>query len=68
MVVRIQTEQFDQGKELNTFAGNQTDAGAVVSFTGVVRDDTGDLQALEIEHYPAMTESAIAAMAEGLEH
>jgi molybdopterin synthase catalytic subunit len=36
--------------------------GAVASFLGLVRDATGSLQALELEHYPGMTEAAIEAM------
>ena len=39
-------------------------AGAVVSFTGLVRDEGGLLSAMEIEHYPGMTEKAIAGMVE----
>ena len=39
-------------------------AGAVVTFTGLVRDNGGVLAAMEIEHYPGMTEKAIAAMAD----
>ena len=62
MTVRIQAEVFDAGAELNSFAQGRQDIGAVVSFTGVVRDLTGDLQAMEIEHYPAMTQAAIEAI------
>jgi molybdopterin synthase catalytic subunit len=62
MQVRVQSEAFDAGAELNAFAAGVASAGAVVSFTGVVRDNGGDLVAMEIEHYPAMTEKAIAAM------
>jgi len=37
--------------------------GAIVTFTGIVRDLPDDpLEAMEIEHYPAMTEKAITAM------
>ena len=38
MTVRIQTEGFDAGAELNAFTDTVAGAGAVVSFTGVVRD------------------------------
>ena len=62
MTVRIQTEGFDAGAELNAFTDTVAGAGAVVSFTGVVRDVDGDLVAMEIEHYPGMTEKAIAAI------
>jgi len=60
MTVRVQAAAFDAGAELNAFAKNRTDVGAVVSFTGVVRDTDGTLQQMEIEHYPGMTERAIA--------
>ena len=59
MTVRVQAELFDAGAELNGFAQGRTDVGAVVSFTGVVRDTGGDLQEMQIEHYPGMTQSAI---------
>jgi molybdopterin synthase catalytic subunit len=64
MTVRVQAEPFDAGAELNAFAQGRTDIGAVVSFTGVVRDTKGDLQEMLIEHYPGMTQSAIAKIAE----
>lgn len=57
--VRVQAEPFDPGAELAGF--DASGAGAVVSFTGIVRG-SGGLSALEIEHYPAMTIPAIAAM------
>lgn len=63
MQVRVQSEAFDAGAELNLFSAGAEGAGAVVSFTGVVRDVAGGLTAMEIEHYPGMTESAIRAIA-----
>ena len=62
MRVRVQAEPFDTGAELAGF-GAGVDVGAVVSFTGVVRG-TGGLARMEIEHYPGMTETAIARYAE----
>lgn len=62
MTVRVQEAPFDAGKELAGFAAGRSDVGAVVSFTGIVRDDTGSLQHMMIEHYPGMTEKAIAAI------
>jgi molybdopterin synthase catalytic subunit len=62
MVVRIQTEAFDAGAELNGF--DPAGGGAVVSFTGVVRDVAGGLRHMRIEHYPGMTERVIATMAD----
>lgn len=63
MQVRVQAEPFDMGAELSDFARGRRDTGAVVTFSGLVRDDTGDLRHLEIEHYPSMTTSAIEAIA-----
>lgn len=60
MTVRVQEEPFDFGAEANTFATGRTDAGAVVTFTGIVRDlARGDLDRMVIEHYPGMTERAL---------
>ncbi len=64
MQIRVQSEPFDAGAELNGFATGRTDVGAVVSFTGVVRDTDGNLQEMLIEHYPGMTQSAIAKIAQ----
>lgn len=63
MAVRVQEEPFDMGAELTGFAQGRRDTGAVVTFSGLVRDDTGDLRHLEIEHYPGMTTVAIEAIA-----
>ncbi len=60
MAVRVQTEPFDLGVELQTFGQGRSDIGAQVSFTGIVRDDSGSLDHMLIEHYPGMTQSAIA--------
>ena len=60
MAVRVQREDFDLGAELLALRNGRTDIGALVSFSGLVRDDTGDLQELELEHYPGMTEAALA--------
>lgn len=57
MSARVQADAFDA---VATLAGFGLGAGAVVTFTGIVRDDTGTLAALEIEHYPGMTERALA--------
>lgn len=60
MTVRVQEEPFDFGAEANAFATGRTDAGAVVTFTGIVRDlARGDLDRMVIEHYPGMTERAL---------
>ncbi|MDP5308839.1 molybdenum cofactor biosynthesis protein MoaE [Paracoccus spongiarum] len=58
MVARVQAAPFDLAAEL---AGFGAGAGAQVTFTGIVRDDSGRMAALEIEHYPGMTEAALTA-------
>lgn len=63
MRLSVQETPFDAGAELNAFSANVTGAGAVVSFTGIVRDSDGTLQAMEIEHYPGMTEAALSDIA-----
>ena len=62
MRLSVQTAAFDLGAEANAFAAGAATAGAIVTFSGVVRDNGGRLVAMEIEHYPGMTETAIAAM------
>ena len=64
MQVRVQSVPFDYGAECAGFGQGGRNVGAVVTFLGVVRDDSGNLAAMEIEHYPGMTENAIAAIAE----
>ncbi|GLS87480.1 molybdopterin synthase catalytic subunit [Cypionkella aquatica] len=62
MQVSVQAEPFDLGALSNDFAARASGAGAIVTFCGLVRDNGGSLAAMEIEHYPGMTEKAIAAM------
>ena len=62
MRVLVQQGPFDLGTESNAFAEGVRGAGAVVTFTGLVRDNGGAVLGMEIEHYPGMTERAIAAM------
>lgn len=64
MRVAVQSAAFDIGAEVSAFSAGVRGAGAVVSFTGLVRDEGGKLSAMEIEHYPGMTERAISAMVE----
>ena len=64
MRVVVQSGRFDAGAEVSAFSAAARGAGAVVSFTGLVRDEGGLLSAMEIEHYPGMTEKAIAGMVE----
>ncbi len=62
MRISVQAEPFDLGGEVAAFSAAVRGAGAVVSFTGLVRDEGGRLAGMEIEHYPGMTEKAIAGI------
>lgn len=65
MRIVVQEEPFDAGQELNSFNAAQSGMGAVVSFSGLVRDLPDDpLDVMEIEHYSGMTEKALAQMAQ----
>jgi molybdopterin synthase catalytic subunit len=59
MTIRIQHEDFDPGAEFNALKKGCGNAGAVVTFTGLVRDD-GGITSMSLEHYPGMTEREIA--------
>jgi molybdopterin synthase catalytic subunit len=61
VAVRVQRGDFDLGAELAGLRKGRRDIGALVSFSGLVRD-TGGLEAMELEHYPGMTEKALAAI------
>ncbi|WP_299624999.1 molybdenum cofactor biosynthesis protein MoaE [uncultured Tateyamaria sp.] len=63
MRVVVQDAPFDFGQEADAFATGHTVSGAIVTFTGVVRDVAGGLKAMEIEHYPGMTEAALTEIA-----
>ncbi len=63
-VVRVQTADFAVGDELAALTAGRRDIGGVGSFIGVVRDDPAHpLESLTLEHYPGMTEAAMAAIA-----
>ncbi|MES0864550.1 molybdenum cofactor biosynthesis protein MoaE [Ruegeria sp. SCPT10] len=65
MRIVVQEQPFDLGAEANAFATGDDVNGAIVTFTGVVRDlASGDLDVMEIEHYPGMTERALTKIAE----
>ena len=59
--VRVQTEDFDTGRELDALTRGHTDVGALASFTGLVRDanDGTRVSAMTLEHYPGMTQKAL---------
>lgn len=64
MPARVQEAAFDFQAEMTAFQSAVTRSGAVVSFTGVVRDDTGSLDYMFIEHYPGMTQAALRNFAD----
>jgi molybdopterin synthase catalytic subunit len=66
--VSIQTEDFDLSAEVAALRSGDAGVGAIATFVGTVRDrhagqpDAGLISAMELEHYPGMTERAIEAM------
>jgi molybdopterin synthase catalytic subunit len=65
MTVRVQTDRFDPGAELNALHRANAGVGAVVGFVGYVRDfnDGHDVFGMVLEHYPGMTEKALEKIA-----
>lgn len=61
ITVRVQPEDFDLGAEVAALRAGQLEMGALVTFSGLVRG--ADLQAMELEHYPGMTEAALRDIA-----
>lgn len=59
-VLRVQKEPFDTASEIAPLTVGRRDIGALVTFTGLCRDEGGRLAALEIEHYPGMAEEEIS--------
>ena len=64
MSVRIQTEDFDVGREIAAMRKGNRSIGAVASFVGVVRDlnEGAAVSQMTLEHYPGMTEKSIEAI------
>ena len=62
MSVRIQEHDFDVSSELAALRAGDKRVGAVATFVGVVRDlnDAAQVSTLTLEHYPGMTEKALA--------
>src|SRR4029450_6422260 len=63
-MIKVQREDFDVGAELAALTAGRTDVGGVTSFVGLVRDMAGGtkIAAMTLEHYPGMTEKALAAI------
>jgi molybdopterin synthase catalytic subunit len=63
--VRVQTEPFDIGAEFAALVAGRAEVGGVGCFVGTVRDSAGGrrITAMTLEHYPGMTERALAGIA-----
>jgi molybdopterin synthase catalytic subunit len=61
-MIRVQEQDFDIGAEIAKLKSGRTDIGAIVTFTGTMRDSSGgkSLDAMTLEHYPGMTEAELA--------
>ena len=66
MPVRVQREDFDVARELERLRAGDVRIGAIASFVGLVRDvnEASEVRALTLEHYPGMTEKALAQIVE----
>ena len=62
--IRIQREDFDLAAEVGRLTYGRGDIGAVVTFSGLCRDEDSRLAALELEHYPGMAEEEIRRIAD----
>ena len=68
--ISVQTEDFDLATEYNSARQHSANPGAIVCFSGLVRDiaqgggQTPEQQTLTLEHYPGMTEQALFRIAE----
>ncbi|MBK9114270.1 MAG: molybdopterin synthase catalytic subunit MoaE [Betaproteobacteria bacterium] len=64
MPVRVQTADFDAGREIAALRSGDPRVGAVASFIGTVRDvnEASPVSAMTLEHYPGMTEKALATI------
>src|SRR6185312_6742239 len=61
--VSIRRQDFDVAAEIAKLTAGRADVGAVVTFSGLCRDEAGALAALELEHYPGMAEAEIGRIA-----
>ena len=64
MKILVQADAFDLGTEVDAMRQGRTDIGAIASFVGLARDinEGSGVAAMTLEHYPGMTEKALAAL------
>ncbi len=65
--ISVQSEDFDIGAEIDALKQGNTSIGAIVTFTGTVRDVGSTLKTMTLEHYPGMTETELNRIAEEAE-
>lgn len=63
LVISVQREDFNAAAEISALTKGRANIGAVVTFSGLCRDEQGALAALELEHYPGMAEAVISRIA-----
>lgn len=65
-MISIQQEDFCHGTEYKALRARASSDGAIVTFSGIVRDynDSADVLGIELEHYPGMTEKALEQICE----
>lgn len=64
-MIKVQQDDFDLGQEYTALRRRSQSPGAIVTFSGLVRDFSGDenITGMELEHYPGMTEKSLDAIA-----
>ncbi len=63
-MISVQSEDFDHGAEYQALRDSADGDGAIVTFTGIVRDmsDRARISAISLEHYPGMVEKSLAKL------
>ncbi len=61
-MIRVQTDDFNVGDEIQAMTAGKTDIGGVCAFIGLVRGEGDQLNAMTLEHYPGMTEKELASI------
>jgi molybdopterin synthase catalytic subunit len=61
--IRVQREDFNLQAEVDRLSTKTSGIGAIVTFSGLCRDEGGRLAALELEHYPGMAEAEMSRVA-----
>ena len=62
--ILVQSEDFDVGALMRALTDGRSDVGAVATFVGLMRGDADGVRQMTLEHYPGMTEKALAGIVE----